>query len=159
MKNDEKRANTCSTCHYCGRSGGGFFAECLYRGFQINDEFNYICENYKTERELIKTMYEVFYHSEFEEEEANTTCEIRKVEFEDSTESGEVSFWMTGKYDEDISFVYDTLDEVFDMLDSKENISEINIRRPDEKIPLKADGQPMFLDWTEEELKELEDYI
>lgn len=38
----------CENCNYVGRSGGGFFAECLYRGFQVNDETTYCCENFKS---------------------------------------------------------------------------------------------------------------
>lgn len=38
----------CENCDYVGRSGGGFFAECLYCGFQVNDETTYCCENFKS---------------------------------------------------------------------------------------------------------------
>ena len=37
----------CENCSYCGRSGGGFFAECIRFGFQINDETKEVCDDYE----------------------------------------------------------------------------------------------------------------
>lgn len=37
--------HNCINCTYCGHSGGGFFRECLFRGFQINDATTEWCEN------------------------------------------------------------------------------------------------------------------
>lgn len=34
----------CANCQHVGRSGGGFFAECLQYGFQINDEIENVCD-------------------------------------------------------------------------------------------------------------------
>ncbi len=34
---------TCINCTWCGQSGGGFFRECLSRGFQIDNEMEYSC--------------------------------------------------------------------------------------------------------------------
>lgn len=36
----------CVNCTHCGRSGGGFFAECLCFGFQINDEYEHSCDEF-----------------------------------------------------------------------------------------------------------------
>ena len=38
----------CANCEFVGRSGGGFFAECEYRGFTVNNEFEHCCKHYKT---------------------------------------------------------------------------------------------------------------
>ena len=37
----------CVNCEDCGKSGGGFFAECLNRGFQINNEYEECCDEFK----------------------------------------------------------------------------------------------------------------
>lgn len=37
----------CANCRYVGRSGGGFFAECEFRGFQVNDEYEKCCDDYR----------------------------------------------------------------------------------------------------------------
>lgn len=37
----------CANCTYVGRSGGGFFAECLCFGYQIDDEYDDCCEEFK----------------------------------------------------------------------------------------------------------------
>lgn len=38
----------CATCRYIGLSGGGFFAECMAHGFQIDDEHTEYCEDYES---------------------------------------------------------------------------------------------------------------
>ena len=38
----------CTNCYYVGRSGGGFFAECLYFGYQIDNEYNHDCGKFKS---------------------------------------------------------------------------------------------------------------
>lgn len=37
--------HNCINCTWCGHSGGGFFRECLSRGFQINDATTEWCED------------------------------------------------------------------------------------------------------------------
>ena len=40
----------CKNCYYAGRSGGGFFYECMCHGFQINNEEEESCDEYRKER-------------------------------------------------------------------------------------------------------------
>ena len=42
-----KLCKCCANCDYVGRSSGGFFAECLYFGYQVNDEHEHWCEEFK----------------------------------------------------------------------------------------------------------------
>lgn len=48
MKSNTKKC--CKNCYYAGRSGGGFFYECLNHGFQINNEEEECCEEYEVEK-------------------------------------------------------------------------------------------------------------
>ena len=116
----------------------------------------------------MKTMYELYYHSEFNGEETNvTSCEIRKSKCNDSVKSGDVVFDMYDKFESDVSVAYDSLDEIFDMLTQRDdiNISAIHIRKPGEGIKIVAiNGEPVtptepFEEWTPEELQTLNDFI
>lgn len=112
-----------------------------------------------------KIMYELFIHAEFSEEERTVDCEIRKVKMPDDTESGEQTFDMSGKCDEDTAFVYDTLEVILNYLDEVENLVSVHIRKPGTGVQVVAiNGEPvkplkLFEEWTEKELEELEDYI
>lgn len=44
----------CVNCTHCGRSGGGFFAECLCFGFQINDEYEHSCDEFACKASVLK---------------------------------------------------------------------------------------------------------
>lgn len=111
----------------------------------------------------MKTMYELYYHSEvnpYKNYEPTSNQELRKITMPDDVETNSLTFEMYGRYDSDQAVAYDTLEEVFEHIDSD---LKLHIRKPDEGITVVAiNGEPvpehdsMFKEWTSDELDKIE---
>ena len=111
----------------------------------------------------MKTMYELYYHSEvnpYKNYEPTSNQELRKITMPDDVESPSLTFEMSGRFDSDQAIAYDTLEEVFEHIESD---VKLHIRKPDEGIiDVVINGKPvpeidsMFKEWTSDELDKIE---